>query len=122
MLTLVENVSALMAERGDTQLSVAERGGISQRAVGYVLTFGKSHETSPTLRTIEGLGKAFSVHPWLLLVPGLDATLLQSPALPSLIANYAASADLGRDTISRIAETEARYGSGGKPMFSKALR
>ncbi|MGH8028140.1 MAG: helix-turn-helix domain-containing protein, partial [Pseudoxanthomonas sp.] len=78
MLVLVENVVRLMADRGDTQNQVAGRGGLSQRTVGGVVTYGKTHNTSPTLRTVDGLAKAFGVQSWMLFIPSLPLELLKT--------------------------------------------
>ena len=117
---LVKNVARLMAERGDTQTTVAARGGISQRAVGYIATYGKTHHTSPTLRTVEGLAKAFDVPAWMLLIPDMPLDLLAGHRLPDLIENYCEASSVGRDTVDRVAAAEARYGERGQALFSKS--
>ena len=106
---LVDNVLRLMAARGDTQTTVADRGGISQRAVGYLATYGKTHHTSPTLRTIEGVAKAFEVPAWLLLIPDLPVELLRNRALPDLVSRYAEADEDGRGALERLATVLVRY-------------
>jgi transcriptional regulator with XRE-family HTH domain len=114
MLVLADNVMRLMADRGDTQTSVAERGGISQRAVGYVVTFGKTHQQQPTLRTVDGLARAFEIPAWMLFIPDLPLDLLKSQRVAKLVENYRDAPEEGRESVDRIAESEVRYGYAGK--------
>lgn len=100
-----------MEASGDSQGKVAKRGGLSQRNVGNVVTYGTSHATSPTVRTVDGLAKAFGIAPWLLFVPGIPLELLQSTQLQELIEKYIATAELGRRNIDRVADLEVRYAS-----------
>lgn len=109
MLTLANNVAKLMQDRGDTQASVAERGGISQRAVGYLLTYGKTHEQQPTLRTVDGLSRAFDIPVWMLFIPDLPLDLLKSKRVATLVENYRDAPEDGRANINRVAESEVRY-------------
>lgn len=106
---LRDNVARLMAASGDSQAAVAARGLISQRSVGNVLTYGKTHETEPTLRTVDGLAKAFDLPTWLLFVPDCPIDLLSSNTLAKLINLFAAAPEDGRDMIFRVAESEVRY-------------
>lgn len=108
-LTLARNVKRLMAERGDTQTSVAKRGKISQRAVGYLVTYGATHSTAPTLRTVDGVARAFDVPAWMLFIPDLPIELLRGQDLEHLVGSYQAASPAGRSTINRIAESEVRY-------------
>lgn len=98
-----------MGDRGDSQKSLASRAGLSQRAVGDLLTYGKTHYKSPTLRTADAIADAFNLPLWVLLVPELDLDLMKSPALANLITNFRDAHWDGRLNITRIAESEVRY-------------
>lgn len=98
-----------MGDRGDSQKSLAARAGLSQRAVGDLLTYGKTHYKSPTIRTSDAIADAFGLPLWVLLVPELDLDLLKSPELASLITHYRDAHWDGRANIVRVAESEVRY-------------
>ena len=108
-LVLAENVRRLMDASGDSQVKVAKRGGLSQRNVGNVVTYGTTHTTSPTVRTVDGLAKAFGVAPWILFVPEIPLDLLQSGRLDGLMANYVRCPESGRANIERTADSEVRW-------------
>lgn len=116
MLALADNVTRLMAARGDSQQGVAKRGDISQRAVGYVLTYGKTHDQQPTLRTVDGLAKAFDVPAWMLFIPNMPLDLLQSQRVAKLVENYRDAPEEGRANVDRIAESEVRYAVVARPI------
>lgn len=106
---LADNVKRLMADRGDTQASLAKRAGISQRAVGDLMTYGKGHFKNPTVKTVDNLAEAFDLPAWMLLLPGLPLELLKGQRLTKLIENYVEAPEPGRATVDRIAESEVRY-------------
>lgn len=108
-MVLADNLRRLMEASGDSQVKVAKRGGLSQRNVGNVVTYGTTHSTSPTVRTVDGLAKAFGLSPWMLFVPDLPLDLLETSRLDTLISNYIACADAGRSNIERTADSEVRY-------------
>lgn len=109
VLTLAENVRRLMKARGDSQNTLAERAGVSQRAVGDLLTYGKGHFKNPTLKTLAGLAKAYDTPAWLLLLTDLTPDLLADADLPTVIQDYQAAPADGRRAILRVAEAEVRY-------------
>lgn len=109
MVVLARNVERLMQESGDSQASAAARGGLSQRSVGNVLTYGKTHHTAPTLRTVEGLAKAFSVPAWMLFIPGLPADMVGDTSAVQLLKAFAQVPADARANILRIADGEVRY-------------
>ena len=101
-----------MADRGDSQANLAARAGISQRAVGDILTYGTSHFKNPTMKVISAVAKAFEMPPWLLMLPGLPLELAKSQRLARLVENYRDAPEEGRATVDRIAESEVRYAVG----------
>lgn len=119
-LVLAENLRRLMDASGDSQVKVAKRGGLSQRNVGNVATYGTTHTTSPTVRTVDGLAKAFGVAPWMLFVPNLPLELFQSTRMATLIQNYVVCSDAGRSNIERTADAEVRYAAVSEQQKLKA--
>lgn len=109
MPALADNVRRLMADRGDSQANLAARAKVSQRVVGDLLTYGKSHFKNATMRTVGAIAAAFDVPAWMLLLPGLPLELLKSQRVEKLLENYIDAPDEGRANINRIAESEVRY-------------
>ena len=106
---LADNLRALMERTGDTQMDVAKRGGLAQRSVSNVLSYGTTHETSPTLRTVDGLANAFKLKSYLLFIPRLHVDLALSGELEELLVSYLHASPEGRQNIKRIAQGEARF-------------
>lgn len=98
-----------MDARGDSQAKLAKRAGVSQRAVGDLLTYGQSHEKAPTIRTVSALASAYGVAEWLLMLPDMPVELLSNHRVSTLIQNFAEAPESGRENIARIAESEVRY-------------
>jgi hypothetical protein len=108
---LADNVTRLMKDRGDNQTTVSERGGISKRSVGYVVSYGTTHKTAPTLRTVQGLAEAFALPSWLLFIPNLPVASTVGHELATLVENFLRAPDDGRRNVLRVAESELRYAS-----------
>lgn len=110
---LADNVRRLMADRKEAQAALAARAGLSQRVVGDLLTYGRTHFKSPTLRTVTAISEAYGVPTWMVLLPGLPIELLKAQAIKSLLTNYIAAPADGRVNIDRVAEAEVRYARAG---------
>jgi transcriptional regulator with XRE-family HTH domain len=82
---LAANLKMLMERRDWTQRQLAEKAGMSQTHVGNLIR--GDHDAS--LSVVKILADAFGIPPWLLLVPGLRADILDSPEIPSIVARYA---------------------------------
>ncbi|CAM4281051.1 XRE family transcriptional regulator [Stenotrophomonas lactitubi] len=108
-LVLADNVRRLMEAGGETQAKVAKRAGLSQRNVGNVVTYGKTHETSPTVRTVDGLAAAFGVPAWMLFIQDVPLEVLTAQRLNQVIQDYIAAPEPGRTNIERVANAEVRY-------------
>jgi len=108
-----ENVQQLMQERGDSQLALAKRAGISQRAVGDVVTYGRGHFKNPTLKTVDGIAKAYDVPAWAMLLPGAVSAPEAAGDLTRLVDAFRRLPAQGRSNILRMAELEARYATIG---------
>ena len=64
VVTIADNVRRFMQARGDSQASLAQRAGVSQRAIGDLMTYGRGHFKNPTVRTIDAIAGAYSIAPW----------------------------------------------------------
>lgn len=79
--TVAANLRALMLHAGmekkgePNQSELARASGANQRTVGRIL----AHEQSPTVEMLETIARAFGLHAWQLLIPGLD------PANPPVV-------------------------------------
>lgn len=107
--TLADNVRRLMEAAGDTQAKVAKRAGLAQRSVGNVVTYGTTHDTSPTVRTVDGLAAAFGVPAWMLFIQDVPLEVLTGQRLNQVIQDYISVPEQGRTNIERVADAEVRY-------------
>ena len=79
--TVAANLRALMLHAGmekkgePNQSDLARASGANQRTVGRIL----SRDQSPTVEMLETIARAFGLHAWQLLIPGLD------PANPPVV-------------------------------------
>lgn len=132
MLTVVDNVARLMKAQGHDSHKKLEKqgkargvGGFSARTVGNVLTYGDSHNTSPKVKTLQGVADALGVPLWMLFVPNLSTEALADPALAELIQAYLESSPKRREAIAYLAQNQASLSrdpdppSAPKPQFSK---
>lgn len=114
VIALADNIRRLMADRQESQKTVATRASLSQRAVGDLLTYGKVHFKSPTVRTVDALSRAFEVPSWKLMIPDMSLDLLTSSRMDELIANYRDASIEGRNAIERVADGEVRYAAAAR--------
>lgn len=105
--TLARNLRLLMDLRGWTQMDVAKRAGVSQKAVSNMLNPATSPR--PILDQVEKVAAAFDLNLWHLIMPGLPADLLSSPSISRLVSHYSKASSRGREYIDRVAEHEAGY-------------
>ena len=101
---LAENTRTLMKRRGWTQEKLAAKAQISQTHVGNVLR----QAVDPSTAIISGLGRAFGIPTWLLLVPGLPPEILDSGEVPALLQTYLDAASQPLSTL--IGQRAARRG------------
>lgn len=99
---LSTNVRNLMKRRRWTQVQLAGKSGISQTHIGNVLR----KEVDASTAILAGLGKAFELPDWLLLVPGLPPEILDSKEIPDLLRTYLEAAAQPLSTL--IAQRAAR--------------
>lgn len=107
--TLAENVRRLVDASGDSQAVIAKRGGISQRNVGNVYNYGLTHDTSPTLRTVAGLAKAFEVPVWMLFLPDMPLEGALGRQLATLVETFGQLPAEPRQNVLRVADAERRF-------------
>lgn len=103
---LVDNVRALMRHTETSKAQLAQRSGISERMIAYIL----AKERTPTVETADSLARAFGLTGWQLMIPNLSLELAKEGKLEQLVKNYSTSSRKGREYIDRVAEQEAKYG------------
>lgn len=106
---LADNLQRLMDHHGLSQNELARRCGIGQRTLSTWLDKERALESNPRLRSLDQVAAYFGLPGWLLLVPGLSLDLLLTPGLALVMEHYRDAGERGRETIARVAETEARY-------------
>lgn len=114
ILTVRDNVRALMRARGWTQVDVAGHSGVAQRTVSDLLGYGERTDKAPTLRTIAALARAFGIPAWQLQAP-LPVELLTSQRPAKLLEQFALVGEPGRESLERIAAVEVRIHSSQQP-------
>jgi transcriptional regulator with XRE-family HTH domain len=103
--TLADNLKALMQRRDWSQAQLADKSGVSQRHISNVLRA----QTSSSVESVDALANAFGLPGWLLLIPGLDVTLMDGPLIPRLVSFYRGAGPEGRELIERLAERESHH-------------
>lgn len=104
---LVRNVRALMADAGDSQVVLAKRANVSQRAISDLINY-ETLRKSPTLRTVAKIAGAYDVPAWALMLPGLEEAGL-AKRVAALLQVYVAADPLDRDMIDRVAASASRH-------------
>lgn len=102
---LADNVRYLMAKHGDSQKSLADRSGVSQSNISYVV----SSDRHVRLDTVDAIAAAYGLEGWHLINPNLPQDLLESATLKRLITTYINSSPEGRALIDAVAERESHY-------------
>lgn len=102
---IVENLRLLMRATSIKKKQLAQKSGVSERMIGYIL----AKEKTPTVDVTDAIAKAFGLEGWQLMIPGVKADLAKSGKLSKLMHNYAIASDNGREYIDRVAEQEAKY-------------
>ena len=79
--TVVANLRALMRTVKITKQALAQKSGVSERMIGYIL----AGERKPTVEIAEMLAKPFGIKGWQLTMPGLPVDLVESGKIEKLI-------------------------------------
>lgn len=108
-MLLAGNVRRLMDANSDSQASLAARAKVSQRAIGDLMTYGRSHFKNPTLKTIEGIAIAYGVPVWVLMLPDAPIDLLNDSSVPSLVEGFVSLGPVGRAAVQNTLSQETRY-------------
>lgn len=85
--------------------TIAERSGVSERMVDYLL----SGERTPTVDVAEQIAQVFGLSGWQMLYPNLTQDLARRGKLEKLLEAYGAASDEGKDHIEMVALREAKY-------------
>nr|WP_228762723.1 helix-turn-helix transcriptional regulator [Xylella fastidiosa] len=106
---VADNVRRLLEARRLSQKELAALSGVSQKSINDLLNYGGTVSKEPRLGTIEKLAKGFGIATWQLQIPGLPVDLLQGQMVSKVIENFRDAGTVGRENISRVAESEVRY-------------
>jgi transcriptional regulator with XRE-family HTH domain len=109
MLTVATNVRRLMAHRGWSQPTLSQRAGVGQTTLSSLLRYGDGSDKVATLSTVAAVAKAFGVEPWMLQVHDMPIEVMLDKRVERVIDSYIEAGQEGRDSICRVAESEARY-------------
>jgi len=99
------NVQFLIDENGLSFAAAGRRTKVNDRMLKFIAV-GRN---SPSMDTVEKIGRAFGVTPWLLLHPDFPKMYVKKTAIASLVRKYAACSAESRSYIERAAEQETRY-------------
>lgn len=102
---LARNVRALMADRQWSERDLAQKSGVSQKAINNLL----NQRAAPSSDTIDRIARAFNMQTWQLTLPVEPEQLRDSGRFASLLSHYLVASEQGRTWIARVAEQEAKY-------------
>lgn len=103
---IADNIQALMDRAGfKSQADLSRASGVSRTHISVITR----NQKSATTDVLAKLARALGVEPWQLLAPKdmLDAST--DHRFKELLLNYLRSGPDGRQTIDRVAESQARY-------------
>jgi transcriptional regulator with XRE-family HTH domain len=102
-----KNLHLLMQHHGDTQWSLANKSGVSQKTISNMLNPGDS--SSPNLANVALIAKAYKLKTWHLLFPNAPLDILINTSIEKLVEYYACADEETRDAWAKVAELSARY-------------
>lgn len=104
---LAVNLAALMKSRGWSrrELSRQTKGEVSDRYIGMLL----KGQYNATIEVLDILARAFGLHGWEIVVPGLPADPDAAKHVSNLVESYLVADTEGRAYVEHVAEREARY-------------
>ena len=107
---LAVNVRNLMEAHSPklSQAALAQRAGVSQRAISYLVNYRDVQDRHPGTDTAEAVAGAFGIPLWQILIPDIPLEVLLSGQLTKLVENYRDAPPEGRASVDRVAESEAK--------------
>lgn len=125
-LVLADNLRQLMAHHGLSQNELGRLADVGQSTLSRLLDSADPSTSNPRASTLEALADFFKVDAWKLLVPNAPIELLvektAQPGLLMVVDTYLRASDVGRQTILRVSETEARFAVEKPVLFSRSAR
>jgi len=103
------NLEILMNYHRDTQTSLAEKSGVSQKTISNMLNPGD--DTSPNLANVALIASAYKLQTWHLLLPSATVDILVNSSIEKLVANYSLANNEEREAWARVAELSSKYKS-----------
>jgi transcriptional regulator with XRE-family HTH domain len=102
--TFATNIGRLMRASKESQETLAQRAGISQKQVSNVI----SGASAPTTETAEALARAYGLPAWVLMTRELPPADVQRLALDQLVSDFLDSSPEAQSYILSIARREAK--------------
>ena len=90
-----------------SQTAVADKAGIAQRSVGYMLD---PQGPSPKLESVDAVARVFGLEGWHLIISTLIDDLESGTSIRVIYDAYMDSTPEGRRHIQRVAQREQEYG------------
>jgi transcriptional regulator with XRE-family HTH domain len=101
------NLQILMDYHKDTQKSLSDRSGVSQKTISNMLNPGDS--SSPNLANVALIAKAYKLQTWHLLYPNAPVDILINSSIEKFVENYAHADHETREAWARVAEASVKY-------------
>jgi transcriptional regulator with XRE-family HTH domain len=102
VVNFVTNLKQLLATTKISKKDVAKKAGVTPRYIDKLLTYG----SYPTIEVAEGIGSAFGVSGWQMIMPNLHYELAKSGKLDKIIDDYSASSSTTQEFICEVLARE----------------
>jgi transcriptional regulator with XRE-family HTH domain len=97
-----KNLRILMKHHDDTQMTLSNRSGVSQKTISNMLNPGD--DNSPNLANVELIAKAYKLQTWHMLYPSAKLDILMNTAIEKFLDNYVNADKDTREAWARVAE------------------
>jgi len=104
---LAHNLKRLMEHHADTQHTLANRSGISQKTISNMINPGDGK--SPNLENVSKAASAYRLETWHLLYPNAPIEILTNSSIEKLVHNYVVGDKAAREAITQVSEITAKY-------------
>lgn len=104
VINFVSNLKNLLGITKIKKTDVARKANVSLRYIDKLL----SYENYPTIEVAEGIGSAFGLTGWQMIMPDLHYELAKSGKLESLISEFSESSKTTQDFVTDVLHREHR--------------
>jgi transcriptional regulator with XRE-family HTH domain len=106
------NLKILMKYHEDTQTTLSQKSGVSQKTISNMLNPGD--DTSPNLDTVAMIAKAYKLQTWHMIYPNAGLDILINTSIEKFIENYAHADKDMREAWAQVAEVSLKYRKANK--------